>query len=159
VLMQGEGTTLAFPTYAGLRLWPETMAGLYARPPRLAPIARHSRKRRVMMTDVVVSPPLPLAGVYVLAAGAEDGAGSISLTRLSPSAACMAIVCNSFQLDVTDQRRAMDLLPVASGIAQQLPVFSLAFPRSFAFLPAVRDAILRQHCLGVTSDSDSLGLV
>jgi hypothetical protein len=71
----------------------------------------------------------------------------------------MAIISNSFQLDVTDQRRAIDLFAAASGIAQQLPVFSLAFPRSFAILPAVREAILRQQCLGVTSDRDSLGLV
>ena len=60
----------------------------------------------------------------------------------------MAIIRNSFQLDVTDRRRAMGLLTVASDIAQQLPVFSLDFPRSFECLPDVHEAILGQHRLG-----------
>ena len=65
----------------------------------------------------------------------------------------MAIIRNSFQLDVTDRRQATGLLSVASDIALQLPVFSLAFPRSFACLPSVREAVLKQHRRGETIDS------
>lgn len=160
VLTQGEDTALARPTYPSLRLWPEAVAGLYARAPDVAPMAHYSTKRRVIMKDITVRSSLPLAALYVLAAEMEDDAGSISLTRLSPSAACMEIISNSFLLNVTDRRRAMGLLTVAGRIAEQLPVFSLAYPRRFACLPSVREAIVRQQrCLSATSDTDSAGLV
>jgi hypothetical protein len=153
VLAEAQGTTLAQPTYSSLRLWPEAVAGLFARAPDLAPMAHYSRKQRVILTDAPNNTPIPLAAIYVLAPATGEDAASISLTRMSPSEACMAIIGNSFQLDVTDRRRAMGLLTVASDIAQQLPVFSLDFPRSFECLPDVREAILGQHRLGETIDS------
>ena len=145
VLAEGQGTTLAQPTYSSLRLWPEAVAGLFARAPHLAPMAHYSPKQRVIMKEFADTTPLPLAAVYVLSPEVQGDAENISLAPISPSEACMAIIRNSFQLDVADRRRATGLLSVASGIAQQLPVFSLAFPRSFACLPSVREAILRQH--------------
>jgi hypothetical protein len=153
VLTQENGAALAQPTYSSLRLWPEAIAGLFARAPDLAPMAHYSRKQRVILTDVADHAPMPLAAVYVLFPEAQEDSASILLTRMSPSEACMAIISNSFQLDVTDRRRAMGLLTVASGIAQELPVFSLAFPRRFACLPDVRKVVLRQHCQKATSDS------
>ena len=72
----------------------------------------------------------------------------------------MEIISNSFSLDVTDRRRAMRLLTVAGRIGEQLPVFSLAYPRRFACLPNVRKAIVRQQrCRGSTHDKDIAGLV
>ncbi|MEE8309355.1 MAG: hypothetical protein V3R34_03060 [Hyphomicrobium sp.] len=152
VLAEAQGTTLAQPTYSSLRLWPEAVAGLFARAPDLAPMAHYSRKQRVILTDAPNNTPMPLAAIYVLAPATGEDAASISLTRMSPGEACMAIIRNSFQLDVTDRRRAMGLLTVASDIAQQLPVFSLNFPRRFECLPDVREAILGQHRLGEPID-------
>ncbi len=153
VLAEAQGTTLAQPTYSSLRLWPEAVAGLFACAPDLAPMAHYSRKQRVILADAPNNTPIPLAAIYVLAPATGEDAASISLTRMSPGEACMAIIRNSFQLDVTDRRRAMGLLTVASEIAEQLPVFSLDFPRSFECLPDVREAILGQHRLGETIDS------
>lgn len=153
VLTEREGTALAQPTYSGLRLWPEAVAGLFARAPDVAPMAHYSTKQRVITKEAAQSTPLPLAAVYVLESEAQRAAESISLSQLSRREACMAIIKNSFQLDVTDRRRAIGLLNVASEVAQHLPVFSLAFPRNFAVLPAVREVILSQRCLGATVDS------
>jgi len=160
VLTQLDGTTRARPTYPSLRLWPEAVTGLYAHAPDVAPMAHYSAKKRVIMEDITPTAPLPLAALYVLAAEPEDDTGSISLTRLSPGAVCMEIISNSFSLDVTDRRRAMDLLTVAGRIAEQLPVFSLVYPRRFGCLPNVREAIVRQQRhLGSTHDKDSAGSV
>ena len=153
VLMQGDGTTCAQPTYPSLRLWPEAVAGLFARTPDLAPMAHYSSKQRVTLTDTADNTPVSLAAIYVLAPETHEDAAGISLTTVSPSEACMAIISNSFQLDVTDRPRAMNLLTVASDFAQQLPMFSLTFPRSFECLPDVREAILRQHGLNEKIDS------
>ncbi|MGI9521098.1 MAG: hypothetical protein ACR2PG_05550, partial [Hyphomicrobiaceae bacterium] len=142
-----DGTTLAQPTYPSLRLYPEAVGGIFDRVPDLAPMAHYSSKQRVTLKDVADNTPVSLAAIYVLAPAMQEHSKSISLTRMSPSEACMAIISNCFQLDVTDRRCAIGLLNVVSEIAQQLPVFSLAFPRNFACLPDVRKAILRQHGL------------
>ncbi len=157
VLTRGDRFTLALPTYPSLRLWPAAIASLYARPPACAPMAHYSAKQRVVMTDVAAaaSNPLPLAALYVLASEAKMDGARISLTSLSPREACMAIIRNSFQLDVTDARRAAAMLATASRIAQQLPVFTLTFPRDFARLPDVRDAILKERGQWTISDNDN----
>jgi hypothetical protein len=154
VLTQAEGTTLALPTYPSLRLWPDAISGLYKQAPALAPMAHYSSKRRIVMTETVAKTDssLALAALYVLSPGTSDA--SISLRRLSPSEACMVIIGNSFQLDVTDRRGAVELFALASNIAEHLPVFSLAYPRDFARLPEVHEAILMDT--GVTWSGPTL---
>lgn len=151
-LAHKESATLVRPTYPSLRLWPETVTGMFARAPDLAPMAHYSSKRRVILSNVESSAPVPLAAIYVLAPDPQDEVAGISLTQLSPREACMTIISNSFQLDVTDRHRATNLLAAASAIAQQLPVFSLVYPRNFAVLPDVHQAILNQHCQSPTRD-------
>ena len=146
VLTNEEGVTLALPTYRSLRLWPVSIASLYAQAPAVAPMAHYSSKRRIMSKDMETSGtvPLSLASLYVLQSKAHTDDLGISLGRLSPRAACMAIISNSFQLDVTDRRHSADVFADASRVAQNLPVFALAYPRDFARLPEVHEAILRQ---------------
>jgi hypothetical protein len=145
MLTRGEGGVLALPTYHSLRLWPEALAGLLAEAPAMAPMAHYSSKRRVFVEDSVdgADRPVPLAALYVLVPEAEAG-GATSLSRLSQREACMAIIGNAFQLDVTDRRRAAGLLAAAGDIAEHLPAFALSFPRDFACLPEVRAAIVGQ---------------
>jgi len=85
VLMQGDGTTCAQPTYPSLRLWPEAVAGLFARTPGLAPMAHYSSKQRVTLKDTADNKPVSLAAIYVLAPETQEDAEGISLTTVSPS--------------------------------------------------------------------------
>ena len=146
VLHPIEAEVTALPTYPSLRLWPESSAGLYPEPPTLAPMAHYSTKQRVVLSEEDLSgDPLPLAAIYVLAPVHETGAPAISLTQLSPRDACMAIVENSFQLDVSDTRRAAAVLAKAAKVAKQVPAFRLSYPRDFALLPSVRATILNHR--------------
>lgn len=145
VLCPEDGAVLAVPTYPSLRLWPESVAGVFAKSPRLARMAHYSDKQRVAVTDGVVrsGQPASLAALYVLAPAPENG--SVELNRLPPRDACMAIVENAFQLDVTDTGRAARALAQAAAVAERVPAFRLAYPQDFGILPAVRAAILGQH--------------
>src|SRR5262249_17731012 len=102
ILTNREGVTWALPTYPSLRLWPESIASLYPQAPTVSPMAHYSSKRRIILTDTATSGtvPLPLASLYALASEAAADDAGISLSRLSPRAACMTIIGNSFQLDV-----------------------------------------------------------
>jgi len=144
VLKTEEGLVRALPTYPSLRLWPESVSGLYAQQPTIVPMAHYTAKQRVILNGVPVAAnnPLPLASLYVLAPEVKAVTASVSLTLLRPCEACIAIIRNSFQLDLTDRCRVAELFADASRIANSLPVFSLRYPREFARLPEVRDAIL-----------------
>jgi hypothetical protein len=144
VLIQADRFIPALATYPSLRLLPDAISSLYAQPPPLAPVADYTTKQRVMMmTDLAAEAknPLALAALYVLAPKMQTTA-NFSLTRLNPCDACIAIIGNSFQLDVTDRRRVADVFADASRIANRLPVFALEYPREFVRLPEVHEAIL-----------------
>ncbi len=156
VLTPGDGCTWVLPTYPSLRLWPDAVAGLFSRAPALAPMAHYSSKQRVGLGDGEESgrTPLTLAALYVLASESGADAQAIGLTSLSPRDACMEIIRNSFQLDVTDRRRAAEALDAAGDISQHVPAFRLSFPREFARLPDVRAAILGQRDLWASGPAE-----
>jgi hypothetical protein len=146
LLIPQVARTLALPTYPSLRLWPESVAGLYAQTPPLAPMAHYSSKQRVLVADgqEMDHRPLPVAAIYLLAAPDPD-VDNISVSRLSARDAWLEIVRNVFQFDVSDRQRVMRLLDAAGDIAQHLPAFRLTYPRDHALLPQVRAAILAQQ--------------
>ena len=143
VLSQEGNVTLATPTYPSLRLWPDSVTRLYEQTPTLAPMAHYSAKQRVMVSDEADSNvACKLAAIFVLTNKRDTRSAEITLTQLSPADACMAIIRNTFQLDVTDRGRAALLFSAASSMARQLPVFSVGFPWDYSRLPEARDAIL-----------------
>jgi hypothetical protein len=120
------------------------VASLFVDPPLVAPMAHYSEKYRVAVphTKTSADRALPLGALYILSP--ESDATMVTLSRLSERDACMALIRNTFQLDVTDRSRAAGLFIAASDIVRQSPVFTLTYPRDFARLPDVRAAILRQ---------------
>lgn len=137
--MQGGGVQ-ACATYSGLRLWPDSLNHLFEQPPTTMAMASYSIKRRVTrQTDSLTSTAFPLLAIYVL-----EGDGSTRILGLSPRSACVAMIANSFQLDVTDSARAARLLRSVGEIVNATPVFSLCYPRRFSELPRVC-SVLEQH--------------
>lgn len=138
---------LVTPTYPSLRLWPETVSRLFGSSSRVAAMAHYSSKQRVMIGDLsaAVVRDIPLGALFVLQAAVEAEPDATSVSRLPARDACMALIENSFQLDVTDGQRAKGLLTIAGDIALRVPVFSISYPRNFARLNDVRAAILGQR--------------
>lgn len=146
VLIPGDRFIPALATYPSLRLLPDAVSGLYAKPPALAPVAHYTKKQRVMVTHMAAEAnnPLALAAICILEPKDKVVTANVSLTRLKQQEACMAIIGNSFQLDLTDRRRVADAFAHACRISERLPVFSLAYSRDFMRLPEVHAVILNQ---------------
>ena len=70
--------------------------------------------------------------------------GEPSITRLRPAPATMALVAYAFNLDITDSAFLRQQFETVSDIAAKVPVFELHYPRDFATLGPVREAILKQ---------------
>lgn len=145
MLTSEHDTTLAAPLYPALRLWPESIDGLFDVPPALTPMTQYSAKHRVeLASSTTVATPRPLGAIFVLedAESDDDTDADPSLSPYSPRDACMVIIANSFQLDPADTKRASGLLQRAGEVAQRVPVYALHYTRTFEQLAQVRQAVL-----------------
>jgi len=87
--------------------------------------------------------PLRMRAIFTLVAPHEARhTRRITIERLSPQAAFLALVGNTFNYMVADAERLQRQVRVTSRLVGSLPVKKLAYPRGVARLPEVRDAIL-----------------
>ena len=82
---------------------------------------------------------VPLAAVFCL--GGREGAADCRTESLSPAQACLELLRNSYALDPADRDRASLRLRLAGTVANAVPAFRLTYPRDYARLPEVREAI------------------
>ena len=145
VLRSGKSGIEAIPCYAGLRLLPESVAALFTESPRKKAMASYSLKNRVTLPQNEEIDPVELAALFVLdKSGRENKEPDVSIASLSQRDACMELVRNSFQLDVSNQEQVTALFSSAAAVAERVPVFSLSYPRDFSIMPSVFEAVLLQ---------------
>jgi hypothetical protein len=134
---------LCVPSYAGVRLWPESVAALFDQEPELQPLAHYTDKKRLFFSqDTAGTPPL-LKAAYVLTKPDEGQSdNSISITPLSSSVALLEAVKHTFQLDVTDRAKLGQAFKRYEWLVQSVPFFRLSYPRDHTLLPEVNMAVL-----------------
>ena len=147
VLSLNKEKPCAVPSYAGLRLWPDSLAALYPhRKAQATRVAHYSRKLRLASVDLPDTQiPLSATPDAILVLQAPVDGEEILLTRQSPQQACMAIHCNAFLFDVGNLRHTHQLLGLAARLASDVPVLTLQYPRDYAALQKVV-AQLDEHC-------------
>jgi hypothetical protein len=146
LIKEKDNNIKALPCYPSLRLWPESLTALFDEFPSQQAMASYSSKNRVRLPQNNKNEPMELAALFVLEKPAlENEAATIRVSPLSVRDACMELVRNSFQLDVSNHRQVTSMFAAASIVAEQVPVFSLSYPRDFSILPAVHEAIFQQQ--------------
>jgi hypothetical protein len=108
-------------------------------------MAHYSTKRRLIVPETSAPATEPKRIGVMFALGRPDGRNDdrVQVERLHPRDACIALLKNSFQLDVSDVVRAGRLFTELSVIAEMVPMYSLTYPRDFSRLPEVHAAIRR----------------
>jgi len=127
--------------YPSLRLYPDSIAALFAAGVPTTTIAHYTPKLRVSvpLKEGEECYALPIRALFAL--GAPSRVSELVVKPKSISKACMALVENSFVLDPTDTGRATSRLREASRLAGQVPAFDLCYPRTYSRLADVRTAI------------------
>ena len=143
VLSMPGGIPHVKPVYTSLRLYPDSLNALMPEGAAAGPVAHYTDKQRI---DVDVSSDLgaelPVQALFSIAA---PGVGEqIRLRRLATAEACMLLIEGSFALDPSDLDKARRRLDDASALANRVPAFEISYPRDYARLPDVRQAILDQ---------------
>ena len=122
--------------YASLRLFPDSVDTLFSDVGDTTLVAHYSTKRRVPFAEGPES--APLLALFQLAEPEPE----IRLRKLSMAETCMALVSNSFVLDVDNIAETRVKFGLASAAAQTIPVYDLYYPRTYDRLPEVCAAIL-----------------
>ena len=129
--------------YPSLRLLPDSIDALMPGKITAGPVAHYSRKERIDVAGDRGNDETAPQICAIFAIG-EATADVIDIHALSPAEACIALVTNSFALDPSNTAKARDRMERASALARQVPAFDIAYPRDYARLPEVRQAILDQ---------------
>lgn len=144
VLTERAGSLVAHPGPPRLKLYPQSARRLLPRA-RSVRMMRSTPKRLLPLPARLLAPgPVPLRAIYALVPAQRRRADSdrITIRRLAERDACLALIRNTFNASVLDPDRLARQLSLAAHVAATVPVKSLSYPRSFAALPAVREAIL-----------------
>ena len=135
LLRPQSGRVVAVPTYRSMRLWAESLEQLF---PSAEPSAGSSdAKRRLRVSgDGGEGMPRQVDAIYVLNDPGEDRQ-TISIEPISPAALCLALIRNTFRLDVAARAEAATFLELCAAVARSVPAFALNYPRQFEEAPAL----------------------
>jgi hypothetical protein len=132
-LVPHDGVMHVQPSFPRLRLWPESVHGLFGRADALPLVTPNWDKRYLDDDAGPAQAPLPLHAVCILEPGDEKGPPR--LERLAGRAALIALLSNTTANHVlTPAMRALDLETLAS-VSEGVPVLALHIPPGFDRLP------------------------
>lgn len=140
VIDEADGIVLGEPVYPSLRLYRESIEQVFSEAVPTSAMAFYSDKLHVAAAQLGVGTmgPVPLGAIYILTEG-EEG---VTLQRILPADACMALVENSFALDPQDAATAAQRMARAARVASAVPVYELAYPYDFGLLPEARAQVI-----------------
>ena len=138
-----DGGCQVLPSHASLRLWADSVDALIdAEIPRAGPISYPSKARLLAGEGLAYSESAQaLLAAYLLE---PQGSSAVSFRELKGAERFMAWLGNSFLLDIEDRDLLERHFEWTCRISGLVPTFALDYPRDYAYLPVVRNAI-RQH--------------
>lgn len=145
VISWSDGRPHVSAVYPSLRLLPDSVSALLPTDIPRSAVAHYSPKQRIDVPfadgqQQEESPPIIAQFVIAPPSTSE----LITLRELTIAEACMALVENSFALNPINAEQAATRMKQASNLAQSVPAFEISYPRDYARLPEVRQAILEQ---------------
>jgi hypothetical protein len=145
MLKMGKTGIKAIPTYGGLRLWEDSLEVLFPPEQEVDQVAHYSTKKRVALDEkdtLKLMKGLPVLAMFVLAPRDPASGSDITLEHLSNREAFIALMKQSFQLDVLDMKRMTRHIRALGRIVPRIPAYRLSMPHDYALLPLARRKIL-----------------
>lgn len=141
-LDRAGGRWRAWPSYAGVRVWPDVLGWLGGgHADRDAPrVAAYSDKRRLGPSSAIVfrTAPAPLRRLYLLQ---DDQPGQPVIAPIGRRAAAVGLLSQAFVLDPADGIHLARQFEWVCALAEAVEVKTLTYRRIPAMLPLVAQAI------------------
>lgn len=131
----------ALPSHPSIRLWKDSEQALMSQHAIKAPPVQFTTKARFLSGSAIsfCEQSRPLQHIYFLGEGKTE---QFVCNRMSPAVAFIELVKHSFILDIEASKFLANQFEALSQLTQQLPCYHLDYPRSFATVTAVRQAII-----------------
>ena len=143
VLRGSSGAFDVVPSYPGIRLKPDAVAGAWQPGADGPSVAHDSTKVRVGGAPFAEA-PVPIAALYTIAPRAALAAArDITIDPVSPRQAMLNLVDYTFHLDIHDEPRMRQAFDLAGDVAGRHRSRSLVFPWDLTRIDRVADAILQ----------------
>ena len=140
MIISGEETQPSMQAvYRSLRLFPDSLERIAGPDVPRSPVADYIEKWNVDLPGARDDRETPVRAIFVLDA---DPSAEISIREVAGAKGAFALVEQSFSLDPSDAAKAAARLQRASSIAAHVPVFDLCYPRDYAALPRVHEAMM-----------------
>ena len=142
LLRQTQRGIQAYPGPPRIKLFPGAARRLLGAATGHVPMNAGTRKQ-VIPLDRSRLAPIPLRAIYVLAPPHEmRRRRSVSIEPIAPREAFLALVANTFNRRIGHSGRLRRQVSANALLMGAVPVKKLSYPRSYARLPEVLDAIL-----------------
>jgi hypothetical protein len=141
LLAEDKGHMVATPSYAGARLWQDSADKIF--PANLPVMAHYSDKKRLILNEGTDTLKRQLQAVFLINDPADGIAhNDIRIEALAGTQMIMALLSQSFLVDVEDMATVTKQFNIAGQIAQTNPaIYSLSYPRDYKQLADLRSAI------------------
>ena len=134
------------PAYPRVRLWPESVAGLFGSADMLPCMTPNWSKRFLGLNEPgyhFQAEPLELAAVYFLAPRVELGSGGFVVEEMVASAALMALLSDSYAANYLYKPSRAHEFQVLSRLVQSVPIHRVAATNDFTRINEFCDAIVQ----------------
>jgi hypothetical protein len=144
-IKENDAGIAAVPSYGGLRLWEDSLETLFPPGQDTLSMAHYTTKKRVVLHEEELPAPedgIPVLALIAISPPDRSRTSGIVLERLSSREAFIAMLKQTFQLDLTDLERMTRHVQALARIIPKIPAYRLCMPRDFTLLPLVRQRIL-----------------
>jgi hypothetical protein len=150
IWLERDGTNyMVAPHRPGLRLWPDSEVAILDFSDQDMSADYWEKSYRPSGPDLPFEDRARrLAALYVLG---EDCEASIAIERLPPARAMIELVKHAFILDAEDRGRHQAHFETIGSLAEQVPSYTLDFPRRYNELPRVIEAVLAHAAEGANA--------
>jgi hypothetical protein len=132
--------------YYGARLYDDSAVALFEQSHSSSGVAHYTDKKRINLpySSGPTEQEVKLSALFVLNDPADDsGVSGVTVTPMEGTSGLMAIIRQSFSLDVTDKGVNATLFKLAGNITDLgIEIFSLSYPRQHDCLPQVQNAVV-----------------
>jgi hypothetical protein len=144
LLEEKNGGFLAYPSFPRLKLFPETIRSILGREADGSFMNPYTRKLVIPVDPhQFCATPQPLRALLVLRPPRPEAPPRrLTIRKLTPRQAHLALHANTFNAAVTDPARLQRLFRLAARVAAVVPAKSLSYPRDLGRLPEIVEAVL-----------------
>jgi hypothetical protein len=143
LLEEKNGGLLAYPSFPRIKLFPEINQSILGGEADGNPMNPYTRKLVIPLgPHQFCSTPQPLKAILVLRPPhPRSPSRRVTIRRLTPRQAHLALQANTFNTLVTEPARLKRLFSLAARVATSVPFKSLSYPRDLSRLPEVVEAV------------------